>query len=132
MDALEEKLEADVRSLKATIDKRFNTVQQQFSSLEAMLLKLTKLHLNPPPAASIGHGGVAGEGSRGTEPAVGDGAGIKVIGLGDSGAFGDESRPGQAGFGPKQGGFRSGQAGSSGLVETGVDLGGWRPLMAHN
>ena len=111
VDELEEKLEAEVRSLKATIDERFNTVQQQFSSLEAMLLKLTELHLNPPPVASRGHGGVAGEGSGVTKPVVGDGAEIRVTGLGDSGAFGGEAQPGHAGFGPVQGGFGSGHVG---------------------
>ena len=94
MNALEEKLEAEVGSLKATIDERFNTVQQQFSSLEAMLLKLTELHLNPPPAASRGHGGVAGERFGVTEPVVGGGVEIRVIGLGNSGAFEGEAQPG--------------------------------------
>ena len=71
VDALEEKLEVEVGSLKATIDERFNTVQQQFSSLEAMLLKMTELHLNPPPATSTSHNVVAGEGPNGTKPVVG-------------------------------------------------------------
>ena len=83
VDTLEEKLEAEVRSLKATIDEWFNTVQQQFSSLEAILLKLTELHLNPPLATLRGHGGVAGEGSGVTKLVVGDGAEIGMTGLGD-------------------------------------------------
>ena len=91
MDALQEKLEAEIGLLKATIDERFNNVQQKFSSLEAMLLKLMELHLNPPPATSMGHGGVAGEGSVGTEHVVGNDARIRVIGLGDSGAFWGEA-----------------------------------------
>ena len=108
---MKKKLEAEVRSLKATIDERFNTVQQQFSSLEAMLLKLTELHLSPPPAASRGHGGVVGEGSEVTKPVVGDDAKIGVTVLGDSGAFGGEAQPGQTEFGPEQGGFGSEQVG---------------------
>ena len=39
-----------------------------------MLLKLTELHFNPPPAISMGHGNMAGEGSGGTEPVVGSSA----------------------------------------------------------
>ncbi|KAL9420025.1 hypothetical protein AB3S75_037738 [Citrus x aurantiifolia] len=93
VDALEEKLEVEVGSLKATIDERFNTVEQQFSSLETMLLKLTELHLNPPPVASKGYGGLAGEGSGGTETEVGDGAGVGVTGKGELGAFGGETQP---------------------------------------
>ena len=91
VDALEEKLQAEVRSLKATIDERFNTVQQQFSSLEAILLKLTELHLNPPSATSMGHGGIVGEGFGGTEPVVdGDtkGGGLKTTNLAQQGVMG--------------------------------------------
>ena len=73
VDALEEKLEAEIGSLKATIDERFNNVQQKISSLEAMLLKLIELHLKPPLAVSTGQGGVAGEGSSDTKPVLGDG-----------------------------------------------------------
>ena len=111
VDALEEKLEAEVGSLKVTIDERFNTVEQQFSSLETMLLKLTELHLNPPPVAWKGYGGLAGEGSGGTETEVGDDAGVEVTGKGELGAFGGETQPEQAGFGPERGGIGSGQAG---------------------
>ncbi|KAL9460926.1 hypothetical protein AB3S75_004006 [Citrus x aurantiifolia] len=114
VDALEEKLEAEVGSLKATIDERFNTVEQQFSSLETMLLKLTELHLNPPPVASKGYGGLVGEGSGDTETEVGDGAGVGVTRKGELGAFGGETQPEQAGFGPERGGFGSGQAGFRG------------------
>lgn len=39
-----------------------------------MLLKLTELHLNSPPAASIDHGGMARKGSDGTRPMVSGGA----------------------------------------------------------
>ena len=60
VDALEEKLKAEIGSLKATINERFNNVQQQFSSLEAMLLKLIELHLNPPLAISTSQGGMVG------------------------------------------------------------------------
>ena len=90
VDALEEKLEMEVGSLKATIDERFNTVQQQYSSLEAMLLKLTELHLNPPLATSTGHGSVAGESSGGTEPVVGgdtEGGGQKTTSLAQPGVM---------------------------------------------
>ena len=73
VDVLEEKLEAEIGLLKATIDERFNSVQQKFSSLEAMLLKLIELHLNPPLAISTGQGSVAGEGSGDTKPVLGDG-----------------------------------------------------------
>ena len=111
VDALEEKLEAEVGSLKAMIDERFNTVEQQFSSLETMLLKLTELHLNPPPVAWKGYGGLAGEGSGGTETEVGDDAGVEVTGKGELGEFGGETQPEQAGFGPERGGIGSGQAG---------------------
>ena len=121
VDALKEKLEAEVGSLKATIDERFNivpqqfsSIQQQFSSLEAMLLKLKELHHKPPPAASRGHGDVVGEGSGVTKPVVGDGAEIGVTRLSDSGAFGGKVQPGQAEFGPKQGGFRSEHVGFEG------------------
>ena len=73
VDALEEKLEAEIGSLKATIDERFNNVQQKFSSLEAMLLKLIELHLNPPLAVSTGQDGVVVEGSGDTKPVLGNG-----------------------------------------------------------
>ncbi|KAH9751882.1 phosphatidylinositol N-acetylglucosaminyltransferase subunit A [Citrus sinensis] len=73
VDALEEKLEAEIGSLKATIDERFNNVLQKFSSLEPMLLKLIDLHLNPPLAVSTGQDGVVVEGSGDTKPVLGNG-----------------------------------------------------------
>ena len=91
VDALEEKLEAKVGSLKATIDERFNIVQQQFSPLEAMLLKLTELHLNPPLATLMGGNGVTGERSGGTEPIVDGstkGRGLKTTSLAQPGGTG--------------------------------------------
>ena len=84
-------MEPEVGSLKATIDKQFNIVQQQFSSLEAMLLKLTELHLKPPP-------GMAGEGSGGTETVVGGGAkgeGPKTTSLARQGATGHDGFGGE-------------------------------------
>lgn len=80
-----------------------------------MLLKLTELHLNSPPTSSIGHGGVAEEGSNGTEPLVGDNVRIRVTGLGNLAAFGGEAQHGHAGFRPEHGEFGVGQ------VEFGVD-----------
>ncbi|KAH9680268.1 kinesin-like protein KIN-7O [Citrus sinensis] len=88
VDLLEEKLETEIGSLKATIDERFNNVQQKFSSLEAML-KLTELHLNPPLAVSIGQGGVAGEGSGNTKLVLSngtEGGGPKTTSLAQPGA----------------------------------------------
>ena len=114
MDALEKKLEAEVGSLKATIDERFNIIQQQFLSIEAMLLKLTELHLNPPRAASMGYGGLVGEGSGGMETVVGNDTGVGMTRMGESGAFGGEARLGHARFGPEHGGFGFGQAGFGG------------------
>ena len=73
VDALEEKWEAGIGSLKATIDERSNNIQQQFSSLEAMLLILTKLHLNPPLVVLTRQGGVAREGSGDTKLVLVDG-----------------------------------------------------------
>ncbi|KAH9724928.1 Plastid division protein CDP1 [Citrus sinensis] len=130
VDALQEKLEAEIGLLKATIDERFNNVQQKFSSLEAMLLKLMELHLNPPPATSMGHGGVAGEGSVGTEHVCGFGS--RQAGFGGDRSGGGIS--GERGSGYDRNAIGQGEfwARSSGLAETGVDLGGWRPLMAHN
>ena len=102
---------------------------------------------------------MAKEVSSGTEPMAGDGA---RIGLGNLAALGGEAQHGQAGFRSEQGEFgfewvgfgvdwprrisserksgydrnAAGQrefwAGSSGLVETGVDSGGWRPPMLYN
>lgn len=49
-----------------------------------MLLKLTKLHLNPPPAASINHSGVARKGYDGMRPMVSggiEGRGLKTTNL---------------------------------------------------
>ena len=89
VDALEEKLEAEIGSLKATIDERFNNVQQKFSSLEAMLLKLIELHLNPPLAVSTGQDGVVVEGSGDTKPVLGNGTdcgGSKTTSLAQPGA----------------------------------------------
>ena len=74
VDVLEKKFKPEVGSLKATIDELFNTVEQQFSSLEAMLLKLTEPHLNPPLTVSIDHGNVARKGYDGTRPMVSGGA----------------------------------------------------------
>ena len=88
VDMLEEKLETEIGSLKATIGERFNNVQQKFSSLEAML-KLTEIHLNPPLAVSIGQGGVAGEGSGDTKLALSNGTedgGPKTTSLAQPGA----------------------------------------------
>ncbi|XP_024035682.1 glycine-rich cell wall structural protein 1.0-like [Citrus clementina] len=79
-----------------------------------MLLKLMELHLKPLPAASRGHGGVAGEGYGVMQPVVGDNVEIGVTGLGDSGALGGEAQPRQAEFGPEQGGFGSEQVGFGG------------------
>ena len=73
VDTLKEKLEAEIGSLKAIIDEQFNNVQQQFSSLEAMLLKLTELYFNPPPTVSTGQGSVAGEGFGDIKLVLGDG-----------------------------------------------------------
>ncbi|KAH9680275.1 kinesin-like protein KIN-7O [Citrus sinensis] len=150
VDLLEEKLETEIGSLKATIDERFNNVQQKFSSLEAML-KLTELHLNPPLAVSIGQGGVAGEGSGNTKLVLsngtegggpkttslaqpgatvhgrfGGGEELEVAGLGDSVAFGGDARPGQAEFWAGQGRFgpRQGCCGP-GQAGFGPGLGGF-------
>ena len=137
VDALEEKLEMEVGSLKATIDERFNTVQQQFSSLEAMLLKLTELHLNPPLATSTGHGSVAGESSGGTEPVVGgdaEGRGQRAENHQSSTARGDghdrfgggevsprDSRLGGAFLGVRRGG-RSWVAAGGGSLGLGIGI----------
>ena len=84
VDVLEEKLKAEIGSLKATIDERFNNVQQKFSSLEAMLLKLIELHIKPPMVVSTSQDGVVGEGSGDTKPMLGDGTkggGLKTTSL---------------------------------------------------
>lgn len=69
-----------------------------------MLLKLTKLHLNPPLAISTGRNSVTGERSGGTEPIVDGttkGRGLKTTSLAQTGGTGHNEFGGEE-VGPRE------------------------------